>query len=230
MPLFLLFFCILLSVPVVWPQADMVVSGLFYRAGEKFFLVDAPVFVAAHWLATDGARVLVAFLIAAGVIAWWRKKPCVGVTAKGWAFLLVALLVGPGLVANAGFKDNWGRARPREIVEFGGAQPFTPALEAHFERARPNGSFVAGDGAFGFFLPAFAFVVPRSRSRRVFWGTMAAGGFFGFTRIAMGAHFFSDVVWAAAFMLVVSTALHAAMYGRAATRDYWRLWLGNGRP
>ena len=146
-------------------------------------------------------------------------------SAKCFLFLLLALLVGPGLVANVGLKDHWGRARPREVVEFGGAAAFTPFYEPHLERARSNGSFVSGDGAFGFFLPAFAYVAPRRFSRRVLWGSLAAGCVFGFIRIAMGAHFFSDVVYAGLVMTVTNAAMYAAMFGRREMVARWRGWL-----
>jgi lipid A 4'-phosphatase len=127
-------------------------------------------------------------------------------------------------VANVGFKDHWGRARPREVVEFGGVGSFSPALVPQFQKARPNGSFVSGDAAFGFFLPAFAYVAPRRLMRRVFWGGMAAGAVFGFIRLAMGAHFLSDIVYAAFFMLASSAGVHAAMYGRRETIAKWKAW------
>jgi lipid A 4'-phosphatase len=227
MPVFFLLFALLLVLPVVWPRIDLIASGFFYRAHEGFFLADNPVFTALHWLAYYGARGLgVAFAVLA-LAAWVRRKPMGGVDAKAWTFLLLALLIGPALIANAGFKDHWGRARPREVTEFDGAAPFSPALVPQ-PGARRNGSFVSGDGAFGFFLPAFAFVAPKRRSRRVFWGCMGAGTLFGFARLAMGAHFLSDVIYAAFLMLAASSAVHAAMYGRAVTVARWRSWFKRG--
>lgn len=215
---------VLLALPVAFPQVDLLVSGVFFRAGQGFFLADNGVLVALHWLANGGARVLGAAFIAGGIAAWALRKAVCGLDAKAWFFLLLALLIGPGLVANVGFKDHWGRSRPREVVEFGGTAAFSPALVPHFDKARSNGSFVCGDGAFGFFLPALAFVVPRRSSRRVFWGTMAAGAAFSFARLAMGAHFFSDIVYAAFFMLATTTGLHAAMFGRHETVTRWKSW------
>jgi lipid A 4'-phosphatase len=155
------------------------------------------------------------------LVSWARHKN-IFLDSKAWLFLFLALLIGPGLVANVGFKDHWGRARPREIAEFGGSQTFSPALTPQFEKARANGSFVSGDGSFGFFLPAFAYVVPRRLSRRVFWGGMAAGSAFGFSRLASGAHFFSDIVYAAFFMLAIGASLHALMYGLSETKARWK--------
>jgi lipid A 4'-phosphatase len=226
LPIFLLLFAIALAVPVLWPSIDLLASGLFYRVGVGFFLADNPAFLTLHWLAYYGARALgVAFALMA-LAAWTRHKSFCAFNAKSWLFLLLALLIGPALVANAGFKDHWGRARPREIVEFGGTAQFSPALVPQ-TTVRPNGSFVSGDGAFGFFLPAFAYIVPRRRARQTFWACMGGGGLFGLARLAMGAHFLSDILFAAAFMLTTSTLVHAAMYGRHATADRWQLWFSN---
>ena len=233
MPLFFFLFALVLALPVLWPQVDLFASGLFYRAGQGFFLADNVLLVTLHKLAFTGARVLgVAFAVLA-VWTWARRRLCspplansgfFALPAKAWLFLLLALLIGPGLVANVGFKDHWGRARPREIVEFGGTAAFSSALTPQFQKARSNGSFVSGDGAFGFFLPAFAYIAPRRSSRRVFWGSMAAGAVFGAVRLAMGAHFFSDIVYAAFLMLATGSGVHTVMYGAAETAARWKSW------
>ncbi len=221
MAFFFVPFAVLLVLPVLFPQADLFLSGLFYREGQGFFFSDNAGFLAMQDLAFYGARVLAAAFLVLALLSWARHKK-IGLDAKAWAFLLLALLIGPGLVANVGFKDHWGRARPREVVEFGGTENFSSALVPHFDKAKSNGSFVSGDGAFGFFFPAFAFVAPRRLSRRVFWGGMAVGGLFGFCRLAVGAHFFSDVVYAAFFMLVSCAGVFAAMYGIAETKSRWK--------
>jgi lipid A 4'-phosphatase len=223
MPFFFLFFAAALTSPVIWPRIDVVVSNLFYKAGQGFFLADEPIFVSLHWLAYYGARALGASLTLLVLAAFVKRKPVIGVNAKGWLFLLLALLIGPVLIANVGFKDHWGRARPREVIEFGGTASFSPALVPQPE-IRRNGSFVSGDGAFGFFLPTLAYVVPQRRTRRTFWGCMVAGALFSLARLVMGAHFFSDIVYAAFFMLLASAVVHTTMYGRIETAAHWRRW------
>jgi lipid A 4'-phosphatase len=224
MAIFFVLLVVLLALPVAWPDVDLLASGLFYHDGQGFFWANNACLVALHDLAYVGARVLGAAFVVGLVTALVRRKSISGIDAKAWLFLLLALLIGPGLVANAGFKDHWGRARPREVVEFGGKETFSPALAPQFQKARSNGSFVSGDGAFGFFLPAFAYISPRRSSRRVFWASMAAGVIFGFVRLVMGAHFFSDVVYAAFFMLATVAGVHAIMYGRQETAALWKLW------
>jgi lipid A 4'-phosphatase len=208
----------------VWPQIDLIVSGWFYHSDGGFFLADTPVLEAVHVIAYRGARILGLVFILLAVVAASRRRPVLRLDAKAWAFLLLGLLIGPGLVANGALKDHWGRARPREITEFDGWAQFTPALVPS-DQCKRNCSFVSGDGAFGFYLTAFAFVIPLPRSRRYFWAGMGAGAVFAFARIAAGAHFLSDNVYAAILMLAVLTALHAIMYGRAKMRRYWRFWL-----
>lgn len=223
MLLFFFLFGGLLALPVLWPEADLLASGFFYRAGQGFALANHWFFLSVHELAFFAPRFLGVVLAVLAFFAW--KKKNFFLDSKSCVFLLLALLIGPGLIANAGFKDHWGRARPREIAAFGGGASFSSPLAPRFENARPNGSFVAGDAAFGFFLPSFAYVAPRRSSRRVFWAGLAGGCLFGFARIAMGAHFLSDVIYAAFFMLLTGAILHAAMFGRDETKARWKLWL-----
>ncbi|MFA5041519.1 MAG: phosphatase PAP2 family protein, partial [Bdellovibrionales bacterium] len=214
-------FAIILALPALWPQVDLFLSGQFYNAEKGFFLSNNFVVGTLHFVAYYGARGLGVVFLIFSLVAFVRHRNIL-LDAKAWLFMLLALLIGPGLVANVGFKDHWGRERPREIVEFGGNKKFSPALTPRFDNSRSNGSFVSGDGAFGFFLPAFAYVVPRRLSRRTFWSGMAAGVAFGLSRLVSGAHFFSDNVYAAFFMLVVCAGIYTAMYGLSETRARWK--------
>jgi membrane-associated phospholipid phosphatase len=93
-------------------------------------------------------------------------------------------------------KDHWGRARPAQTEAFGGSRHFTPAPFPAAECAR-NCSFVSGHAALGFSLVAFGFLLPPGPSRRSAIGAaLAFGAVVGLVRIAQGAHFISDVVFA----------------------------------
>jgi lipid A 4'-phosphatase len=231
-PILYIVFCVMLGLAcfLVWPEADLIVSRWFYTPGKGFLLAANPLFLLVHDLAYYGARILGVTLVVLTVITALYRKAIWHVGSKGWLFLFLALLIGPGLTANVILKDNWGRARPREVTEFGGAATFSSAWIPQ-QHSHKNDSFVAGDAAFGFYLPCFAYVVslPKKRdkqnkSRRLFWSGVGVGAVFGFARIAMGAHFLSDVFFAAFFMLAVEAALHAVMYRRQTTAIYWRSW------
>ena len=179
---------------LVAPSIDLRVSGLFWRAGEGFFWRDWPPFRVAHdrlpWL--TGA---IAVFLLAGVV-WWavRRRPWFGLEKKALAFLLLALVLGPGVLVNMVFKDNWGRARPVQVQEFGGAAKFTPPL-VRAKECRRNCSFVAGDPSIGFWFLAPAFLAQGLRRRLAIAGALSLGAFLGLTRIAQGGHFLSDVVF-----------------------------------
>src|SRR5262249_4473180 len=127
---------------------------------------------------------------------------------KALVFLVASMAAGPGLLANTILKDEWGRARPVQIEAFGGAHHFTPAPLPAAEGER-NCSFVPGPPAPRFSLVAFAFLLPPGRSRRC--GIVAALGFgalVGLGRIAQGAHFLSDVLYAGLLVYGVTALLY----------------------
>jgi lipid A 4'-phosphatase len=140
--------------------------------------------------------------------------------ARCW-FMIAALIVGPGIVANLVFKDNMGRARPRDVVEFGGSKVFTPPLVPSRECPR-NCSFVSGEASsmFAAFF-ALALLLPQYRL-----GLLAAGVTMGIMigaiRIVQGAHFLSDVLFAGIFMALTVSLLHIAFIGL--WRDPRRTW------
>ncbi len=226
----IIFFILLLAIPAaclaLWPKLDLTASGLFYRADEGFYLSDHPVFIVLHIIATKGAWALAIILIAFTAYTIITHKNIFALDAKSWTFLTLALLIGPVLIANMGLKDHWGRARPREVTEFGGTATFSPALipQSHGHK---NSSFIAGDAAFGFYLPSLAYVGGGSspvKRRRLFWLGIGTGALFGFVRLAMGAHFLSDILFAALLMLAVSAILHAIMFGWKTTSNCWQGW------
>ena len=219
--LVLLPFFLLLAALLAWPTLDLAVTTVFYTPEKGFEATTLWPFQTLHGIAYYGARVFGVALVL-GLLAAW-KKPFLALPRKAWFFLFLCLVIGPGLVANVIFKDHWGRARPHQIAEFGGTGSFSPPLQMS-AACQTNCSFVSGDGAFGFFLPSLAYVIAPRRSRRVFWSGMVLGAVFGTARIAMGAHFLSDVLFAALFMLLTSALLHALLYGPRRTFEIWKRW------
>jgi lipid A 4'-phosphatase len=134
--------------------------------------------------------------------------------AMHWLYLVLCLGVGPGLVTNTLLKDQWGRARPAQIVEFGGSKTFTPPLLPADQCAR-NCSFVSGEAAsmFAVFYAA-ALIVPQWSLPTMIAGTMV-GLAAGLVRVVQGGHFLSDVVFAGVFMAVTAAGLHRLMFGRS---------------
>ena len=127
-------------------------------------------------------------------------------------FVIAVLIVGPGVVANLILKDNLGRARPREVIEFGGTKAYSPPLLPSRECDR-NCSFVSGEASsqFAAFF-ALAFVLPQFR-KALIGVALVAGTVAGAVRITQGGHFVSDVVFAGIAMALTVSVLHIAIIG-----------------
>jgi lipid A 4'-phosphatase len=132
---------------------------------------------------------------------------------RNWVFLAVCLAAGPGLVANVVFKDHWGRARPHEVVEFGGKKAFTPAVFPA-DQCDTNCSFVSGEAA-SMFLPFYALglLVPQRAALLLIAGTVC-GLTAGLLRVSQGAHFLSDVIFAGIFMALSVVVVHLVVFRR----------------
>jgi lipid A 4'-phosphatase len=190
------------------PDIDIWFSALFYRPGSGFFLADwLPVrllFLSAPYI----TAALVLFAVAAGASHYFGRRSLLGCDARAALYLVLALALGPGLLVNTILKDNWGRARPSQIVAFGGDKQFTPALVPSRQCDR-NCSFSSGHAALGFSLVAFAFLASERRRRHIAVAAAIAAGFLlGLARIAQGGHFLSDVVLSGLLVTGTSWLLH----------------------
>jgi hypothetical protein len=123
--------------------------------------------------------------------------------------VLLGLVVGPGLLANALFKDHWQHPRPRDLIEFGGPLHYVPSPLIGTEG---GASFPCGHCSVGFMFAAGWWIWRR---RRPAWaaaslaGGLALGALLGVGRMAAGAHFLSDIVWSA---LLAFAVLHVLWY------------------
>jgi len=204
---------LLFSVVVaLFPAIDLGISRLFYQGGFprdqwwQSFLHDS-----LNWfLGLSLGSVVAIYAVNRLLKRRWRARW----TAWDWAGFAV-LAIGAGLIVNFTLKDNFGRARPRDVAEFGGAKQFTPAFVISGE-CRTNCSFSSGDAAGGFFGLALAMAL--SRRRAVFGAAASVGVLVSVARIASGAHFFSDTVVSFFIMLIVADVSYFYMVMTAADR------------
>ena len=136
-----------------------------------------------------------------------RRSAAIRTRCAQLAFLLTAIVLGPGLIIDVGLKDHWGRARPAQVQEFGGTRQFTPALQPTSE-CPDNCSFVSGHAAFGYQLIALAYLGDARRRRRWLIIALLAGSLLGLLRIAQGAHFLSDIAFSFFFTWLGSWAAY----------------------
>jgi lipid A 4'-phosphatase len=193
-------FVVLALIPTFWTDLDLAAAGLF--AGQDKRLDAGPW----PWVVWINAQIPTVFrvMVFAALAGWiFTSTTSYG---KQWrlqlAFLTLAGALGPGLVVNHVFKDNWQRARPYQVEQFGGPQQFTRAAVIT-DQCDNNCSFVSGHVACGFF---FASLMLIHRRRRVAWAIsgIAGGLVIGFARMADVAHWLSDVLWACPITLLCS--------------------------
>jgi len=135
-------------------------------------------------------------------------------------FLVLLMVIGPGLIVNSAFKEHWGRPRPREIVNFGGKSPFLNVWVK--KRTGEGSSFPSGHASMGYYLFAPYFFLARTKKKGtsfffLFLG-LIYGTLMGIGRIAQGAHFASDILWSAGFVYFTGVGLY---YLLRFDKDIW---------
>jgi lipid A 4'-phosphatase len=171
-----------------WPTASHPLWSLFYRS--------------APWV-TASLFIMGAALVIAGSVRRRSKR----LRLYG-LFIVLCVLLGPGLFINVIFKDHYGRPRPRQLVEFGGRLNYVRPLV--FART-PGESFPCGHCSVGF-LYATGWWIWRRRRPRLAAASLAAGlavgAALGVVRMAAGGHFLSDVVWSALMAYGIAHCLY----------------------
>jgi len=153
-------FAIFAMFVTAFPGVDLAISSLFF---------DGRTFLRDQWWQRLLQQGLGYFLpISVGVVALiyacnrlWKLNICC-VDARRVVYVVLVLAIGCGFIVNFGLKDHFHRARPRDVVEFGGTKLFSPAFQVS-NQCRTNCSFSSGDAAGAFFSMALALALSRRR-------------------------------------------------------------------
>lgn len=132
-------------------------------------------------------------------------------------YLILTLAVGSGLVTHALLKDQWGRPRPRQVIEYGGEQNFRPFWKPNFShQPEPSKSFPCGHCTMGFYFFSLYFIGKRVNkkwlSRTGLALALGIGITLGIARMGQGGHFFSDVCASALIMWLSAYAFDWLIY------------------
>ena len=197
------FFAFFVLLFFLFPNLDIHFSKLFFY--EEKFISEKHIFIKnLRSFLKDFMIVISVFsllLIVAGILF---KKKKVFFFKSRTKLILLGFIVGPvigcGLIANFYFKDNWGRARPINIQEFGGdkiyAKPFIIS-----DQCKKNCSWIGGEAsaAFSFITGTIILKNPIYLVINLIFGIVVS-----LCRIAMGGHFLSDNIFAMIFMIYLA--------------------------
>ncbi len=202
----------------LYPDIDLALSRRFFDPAAKAFLLardDTALVVRDGFVYVITALAAPAF-IALAVKLVLPRRPML-IPGRAVVFLIATLALAPGLVANVILKDNWGRPRPYSVQEFAGTERFVPWWDPR-GGCDKNCSFVAGEGAGAFWTLAPAAVTPPAWRAVAYAGALAFGAGVSSFRIAFGAHFLSDVIFAGIFTFLIIWLVHGLIYRWTATR------------
>ncbi|MFB3845392.1 MAG: phosphatase PAP2 family protein [Candidatus Cloacimonadaceae bacterium] len=187
-------------------ELDLKFQSLFYRSGTGWYLKNLPLIRILY----NYGNLPALLLALCGVILFglsfftvkyikWRK---IGI------FLVLVMLIGPGLIINLTLKDHWGRPRPRNVIEFGGKYNFEEILSV--DLSSPGKSFPSGHASMGFYLLTPWFLLRKKRQR---WAAfflfigLTFGLLMGWARIAQGGHWLSDVITSGILVYLTAAAV-----------------------
>ena len=133
-------------------------------------------------------------------------------------WLLTSAALASGLIVESLFKSVSGRARPRDIVEFGGSQDFSMPWVISDGCAK-NCSFMSGEASAAFWLIALACLLPRDLRLPGAVVILFFACLVSFNRVVFGAHFLSDVAISGLLTLAITAAIRA-IFNLPALRPY----------
>jgi len=205
----------------IWPQLDLDIAALFFDAHHGgFWRSYDPVYL----FARDASTWLIALVAAPAGLAIAMKlvRPQRRLLIPGRAIvlMLLSLALAPGVLANLVLKEHWGRPRPIDVAQFGGDEHFLPWWDPRGDCAK-NCSFIAGEPTGAFWTMAPAALAPPHWRAAAYAAALGFGCAVGLLRMAAGAHFFTDVVFAGVVAFLVIWLLHGWLYrwGAAPTSD-----------
>jgi len=189
---------LILTAAALWLGLDLAIAQSIFernsRIGELGFDLSLASFAAA------------ALLVAAISVPAVRRRWPLFVRASA-VFVMCTIIAVMGFIQNT--KLELSRPRPHEVKQLSGRYDFQPPFGSDPRCKRCN-SFPSSAAGSAFLVATPYFVLRRRypKTATTFLAVgLAWGAIIGYTRMVPGLHWFSDVVWSAAFVLVSASAL-----------------------
>lgn len=200
------------------PALDLRIAGWFYDPAKKDFMLRwSPTWI----FVRDATMWLVSVIAAPAFIALAlkiiRPRGKLLMAGRALVFLIATLALAPGLVTNVVLKDYWPRSRPIDVPQFNGEERFTAWWDPRGGCAK-NCSFVGGEASGAFWTLAPAAISPPAWRPIAYGVALVFGAGVSLLRMAFGAHFFTDVIFAGVFTFLIIWLVHGLIYRWRPTR------------
>jgi len=186
---------------------DMGFQSMFYHPTEGWYLANILPFKLVYHYGNYPALLLALAGLLALILSYSKMKMLKW--RKVGLFLTLVMVVGPGIIVNTILKDQWGRPRPRNVIEFGGENQYEYPLQ--IDTSSKGKSFPCGHATMGYYFFSVGLLISYRRRLIKLLAILFAtvyGSLIGLARIAQGGHFLSDVIWAGVLIYVISFALY----------------------
>ncbi|MBH67612.1 MAG: hypothetical protein CMM58_04595 [Rhodospirillaceae bacterium] len=194
----------------IHPDIDRKVAGFFYNEENNFILRNTPL----HYFVDNWIRPIVKhtviLLLALSLFSIISRGRYIGWKVRSIVFVGSAFIIGPIILVNGFLKEFIGRARPKNITDFGGDKLFSPAYFPA-DQCAANCSFVSGDAAAAFTTLAFGLLYSGRTRLRIITVALGLGTVTSLYRIGTGAHFLSDTLFAGLFCILITLLLEKIM-------------------
>ncbi len=198
------FFFFFLIFFTIFPESDIYFSNIFFENNK--FISERITFIKSLRSFLKDLMVLIPIisLLILTLNFYIKQKKQKVFLNKRMKYAILGIIIGPivgsGIIANWYFKDQWGRARPVHVSEFGGDKIFTRAF-VKSNQCEKNCSWISGESsaAFSFLVGTIILKTPFFFFLNLFFGVIVS-----FCRVSMGGHFLSDNLFALFFMLYLA--------------------------
>lgn len=197
----------ILLLVILFPNIDIEFSELFYNDSEGFSYSNN-VLVKLCFIIIPILTITLGIVTLLYLLYFIIKDKTFNKIIFSWVcYIILSIAIGPGLLVNHIFKENFGRARPAQITNFNGPKNFTKAFWISNE-CEHNCSFSSGHAAMGYSFTCLAYVFPPIFFSRIYSSALILGSLVGISRILMGGHFFTDVLASCFVVLIINHLLY----------------------
>lgn len=197
----------------LFPEVDLKFSNLFFDSEKNIFPLRDALFSQIIYYSVRVIAVLTFFISLFVVIYDFNStflkniyskffpsftskiRGLIKINKRQAMFLLLIILITPGILVHWVMKPMWERARPVNVQEFGGDMNFTNFY--HFGVGQDGNSFPSGHASMAVALLAVVFLVGKERQRKVTIGISIYAVIASLCRVWQGGHFLTDIIFSA---------------------------------